>query len=44
MAAAVTLMAKERHSPKIAFQVLFYPVTDAGFNTLPIASLRMGHG
>jgi acetyl esterase len=33
MAAAVTLMAKQRRGPKIAFQVLFYPVTDAGFNT-----------
>jgi acetyl esterase len=33
MAAAVTLMAKERGGPKIAFQVLFYPVTDANFET-----------
>ena len=33
MAAAVTLMAKERRRPKIGFQVLFYPVTDAGFDT-----------
>jgi acetyl esterase len=33
MAAALTLMAKERRGPKIAFQVLFYPVTDAGFDT-----------
>jgi acetyl esterase len=33
MAAAVTLMAKKRRGPKIAFQVLFYPVTDAGFDT-----------
>jgi acetyl esterase len=33
MAAAVTLMAKERRGPKIGFQVLFYPVTDAGFDT-----------
>jgi acetyl esterase len=33
MAAAVTLMAKERRGPKIAFQVLFYPVTDANFET-----------
>jgi acetyl esterase len=28
MAAAVTLMAKERSGPKIAFQVLFYPLVD----------------
>jgi acetyl esterase len=27
MAASVTLMAKERHGPRIAHQVLFYPVT-----------------
>ncbi|MGC2201103.1 MAG: alpha/beta hydrolase, partial [Stellaceae bacterium] len=33
MAAAVTLMAKERRRPKIGFQVLFYPVTDARFDT-----------
>jgi acetyl esterase len=33
MAAAVTLMAKERGGPKIAFQVLFYPVTHANFET-----------
>ena len=33
MAAAVTLMAKQRRGPTIAFQVLFYPVTDAGFDT-----------
>jgi acetyl esterase len=33
MAAAVTLMAKQRRGPKISFQVLFYPVTDAGFDT-----------
>src|SRR6201987_2223767 len=33
MAAAVTLMAAQRRGPKIAFQVLFYPVTDAGFDT-----------
>ena len=40
MAAAVTLMAKERRRPKIAFQVLFYPVTDAGFDTASYAQLR----
>jgi acetyl esterase len=33
MAAAVTLMAKQRRGPKIAFQVLLYPVTDSGFDT-----------
>jgi acetyl esterase len=33
MAAAVTLMAKQRQGPKIAFQVLFYPVTEASFAT-----------
>jgi acetyl esterase len=33
MVAAVTLMAKKRRDPKITFQVLFYPVTDAGFDT-----------
>jgi acetyl esterase len=33
MAAAVTLMAKHRRNLKITFQVLFYPVTDASFDT-----------
>lgn len=33
MATVVTLLAKERRGPKIAYQVLFYPVTDANFNT-----------
>jgi len=32
MAIAVTLLAKERKGPKIHFQLLFYPVTDANFN------------
>jgi acetyl esterase len=31
MAAAVTLMAKERRGPKIDLQVLFYPVMDTNF-------------
>jgi acetyl esterase len=33
MAAALTLLAKQRRGPKIALQVLFYPVTDADFDT-----------
>lgn len=33
MAAALTLMAKERGDVPLVRQVLFYPVTDAGFDT-----------
>jgi acetyl esterase len=33
MAAAVTLMSKERGGPVIGHQLLFYPVTDAAFDT-----------
>lgn len=33
MATVVTLLAKERCGPKIDYQVLFYPVTDANFET-----------
>jgi acetyl esterase len=33
MATVVALLAKERRGPTIHFQVLFYPVTDANFNT-----------
>ncbi|MGB0092272.1 MAG: alpha/beta hydrolase [Solirubrobacteraceae bacterium] len=33
MAAAITLMAKQRSGPKLAARVLFYPVTDASFDT-----------
>jgi acetyl esterase len=33
MAAAVTLLAKERRGPRIDYQVLFYPVTAANFET-----------
>lgn len=33
MATVVCLLAKQRSGPKIDYQVLFYPVTDANFNT-----------
>jgi acetyl esterase len=33
MAAAVTLMAKDKQGPAIKFQVLFWPVTNADFET-----------
>jgi acetyl esterase len=33
MSAAITLMAKQRSGPKLAAQVLFYPVTDASFDS-----------
>lgn len=33
MTAAITLMSKERSGPKIQKQLLFYPVTDASFDT-----------
>lgn len=33
LAAALTLLAKRRNGPKIAQQLLFYPVTDANFTT-----------
>lgn len=43
MTAAVTLLAKERNGPKIDFQVLFYPVTDANFDTNSYKKLATGH-
>ena len=33
MTAALTLLAKQRSGPQLAAQVLFYPVTDAAFDT-----------
>jgi acetyl esterase len=33
MAAVLAMMAKDRGGPKIAFQVLFWPATDANFDT-----------
>lgn len=43
MAAAVTLLAKERGRPRIRFQVLFYPVTDADFDTPSYQQFAQGY-
>ncbi|MDR7275644.1 alpha/beta hydrolase [Catenuloplanes atrovinosus] len=43
MAAALTLMAKERRGPHFAAQVLFYPVTDASFDTSSYRQFAEGH-
>jgi acetyl esterase len=42
MAAAATLMAKERRGPKIDLQVLFYPVTGGNFDTASYATFANG--
>jgi acetyl esterase len=42
MVAAVTLLARERRGPPIRFQVLFYPVTDAGFETASCTQFAEG--
>jgi dienelactone hydrolase len=43
MAIAVAMIAKERGGPRIDFQVLFYPVTDANFETGSYKEFAMGH-
>jgi acetyl esterase len=43
MAAAVTLLAKERSGPSIRFQVLFYPVTNANFDTPSYMTYQNGY-
>ncbi len=43
MAAAVTLLAKERNAPAIRYQVLFYPVTDANFDNSSYHSFAKGY-
>lgn len=42
IAAAVTLMAKERRGPVIKLQVLLYPVTDADFSNASYSAFRDG--
>ncbi|WP_110928159.1 alpha/beta hydrolase [Bacillus massiliglaciei] len=43
MAAAITLLAKERKGPKISKQLLFYPVTDASFDTESYQQFKTGY-
>lgn len=43
IAAAITLLAKERGGPHIGYQVLFYPVTDANFDTGSYIQLATNH-
>jgi acetyl esterase len=43
MTAAITLMAKQRGGPRIAGQLLYYPVTDAGFDTESYHQFAQGY-
>lgn len=42
MAAVVALMAKQRGGPKIDFQLLYYPVTDASMSSQSYATFKHG--
>jgi acetyl esterase len=43
LTAALTLLTKERGGPSIRFQVLFYPVTDANFDTPSYEKYEQGY-
>ncbi|WP_161866428.1 alpha/beta hydrolase [Pseudomonas yangonensis] len=43
MAAVVSLMAKERNTPELRFQLLLWPVTDANFETASYRQYAEGH-
>jgi acetyl esterase len=43
MAAAITLMAKDRNGPKISYQVLMIPATDASVDTGSYHEFGEGH-
>ena len=43
MAAVVSLMAKEQNAPKLRFQLLLWPVTDARFDTGSYQQYAEGH-
>lgn len=43
LAAALTLVTKERGGPQIQLQLLFYPVTDASFDTGSYLQFAEGH-
>lgn len=43
MAAVIPMMAKQRKGPKISLQVMFYPVTDASFDTASYRQFAEGY-
>ncbi len=43
MAAVMAIMAKQRNGPKITYQVLIYPVTDANFDTSTYRQYAKGY-
>ena len=43
MSAAVTLLAKEKGEPRIKFQLLLWPVTDANFETASYTQFEQGY-